>query len=149
MDKYSFQNCQKIVVFSKDKKKVLLAKRKCENDYDGIFSFIGGKMETTDSSLVAGMKREKEEEVGSEFKIRIYPTYVVMVYFQKKDGNHMILPHYFAEYVSGKINLNDEYSEFKWVLVKKLDTFEPKIPSIPGVVASLLKIKDHGDYQII
>lgn len=149
MDKYSFQNCQKLVIFSKDKKSVLLARRKDEKDLNGIFSFVGGKMEVTDKSLLAGMKREKDEEVGSDFKIRIYPTFAVMAYFEKKDGNHMILPHYFAEHVSGKVKLNEEYSEFKWVPIKELDSFEPKIPTIPGAVASLLKIKDHGDYKII
>ena len=39
---YNFQYCQKIVVLSKDKNKVLLCKRKGEADYDGTFSFIGG-----------------------------------------------------------------------------------------------------------
>jgi len=41
---------------------VLLAKRAGEADYDGTWSFIGGKMETTDATLVAGMQREKNEE---------------------------------------------------------------------------------------
>ena len=40
MDKYSFQICQKIVVFSKDHTKVLLCKRKGEPDFNGIFSKI-------------------------------------------------------------------------------------------------------------
>lgn len=47
MDKYFFQNCQKVVVFKDNNTKVLLAKRKGENDYDGIYSFVDGKMETS------------------------------------------------------------------------------------------------------
>ena len=61
-----FQYCQKLVVLSTDKQSVLLAQRKGEADYDGVFSFIGGKLETTDESLLAGMRREKNEEIGPE-----------------------------------------------------------------------------------
>lgn len=57
-DTTHFQYCQKLVVLSQDLDKVLLARRKGEADYDGVFSFIGGKMEMTDESLLAGMKRE-------------------------------------------------------------------------------------------
>jgi|SRR3989344_2024693 len=140
MDKYSFQNCQKIVVFSKNKSKVLLCKRKGEADYDGVFSFIGGKMERTDKSILAGLKREKDEEVGSSFRIKIYTTYSINHHFIKKDGSHMILPHYYAIYNSGSIHLNKEYSEYKWVPLTELNDFEPKIPTIPDVVKNLLRI---------
>jgi hypothetical protein len=52
----------------------------------------------------------------------------------------MVLPHYYAKYISGEININKEYSEYKWVLVSELDTFEPKIPNIPEYVQRLLKL---------
>ena len=152
MNKYLFQNCQKIVVFSKDRSKVLLCRRKGEADYDGVFSFIGGKMETTDGSILAGLKREKNEEVGPSFKIRIYPIYSVNHYFVKKDGSHMILPHYYAIYESGNMRLNEEYSEYKWIPVIELDTFEPKIPTIPAVVKHLLRISDsflENEFEVI
>ena len=54
--KYAFANCQKIVLFRNDNKEVLLARRRGENDYDGIYSFVGGKMETTDSGIVEGLR---------------------------------------------------------------------------------------------
>ena len=60
MDRYLFQNCQKIVVFKDNNTKVLLAKRKGENDFEGVYSFIGGKMETTDDSIIKGIQREKK-----------------------------------------------------------------------------------------
>jgi ADP-ribose pyrophosphatase YjhB (NUDIX family) len=140
MDKYSFQNCQKLVVFSADNKEVLLAKRKGENDYDGVFSFIGGKMEITDQTLIVGMRREKGEEIGTNCKIKIYPLYSTNNYFIKKDGNHMILPHYYAQFVEGEIKLNSEYSEYRWVPVDELDKFEPKIPNIPEYAKRLLEL---------
>jgi len=139
LEKYNFQYCQKIVVFSSDMKKVLLCKRRGENDYDGTYSFIGGKMEVSDDSLILAMEREKNEEVGSEFKIKVYTDFSHNLIFKKRSGDYMILPHYFAKYVEGDIVLNEEYSEYAWVLVEELDNFEPKIESIPDVVNKLLK----------
>ena len=141
MEKYHFQYCQKIVVLSKDRSKVLLCKRKGEADYDGIFSFIGGKMETTDLSIIDGLKREKNEEVGEGFKIKIYSRFSLNLLFRKKDGNSMILPHYLAIYNNGEIELNEEYSEYRWIEIDKLNKFEPKIPTIPEVIKELLRLE--------
>ncbi len=152
MDKYSFQYCQKIVVFSNDRKKVLLCKRTSEEDYDGVFSFIGGKMEITDDSILDGLRREKNEEVGEDFKIKLFPTFTHNVIFRKQDGNSMILPHYLAIYESGEINLGEEYSEFKWVEVDKLSEFEPKIPNIDlmvSFVSKLNSISEESEFVLI
>ncbi len=143
-EKYDFQYCQKIVVFSKDLKKVLLCKRKGEDDYNGIYSFIGGKMEIFDKNIVAAMQREKNEEVGKNFKIKLYHEFSNNLLFVKKSGDHIILPHYFAKYLEGDIKLNEEYSEYKWVTIENLDDFEPKIEDIPKSVNKLLKL-----YKII
>ena len=124
MDKYGFQNCQKIVVFRKNNTEVLLARRKGENDFDGVY----------------GLKREKDEEVGENFKIKIYPIFNTMNYFIKKDGNFMVLPHYYARYESGEIKLNEEYSYYKWVEVEKLAEFEPKIPTVEIMAKNLLRL---------
>jgi len=137
MEKYNFQFCQKIVVFSKDMKSVLLCKRKDEKDYDGVFSFIGGKMEIGDESILAGLKREKDEEVGPEFKIKINPKYSTNIFFIKKDGSRMILPHYYAIHQRGEIELGAEYSEFSWIRIDGLEDFEPKIKNIPDSVRAM------------
>jgi len=130
-DTTHFQYCQKLVVLSDDRQRVLLAKRKGEADYDGTFSFIGGKLETTDESLLAGMQREKNEEVGPSVKLRILAEETYNLLFRKKDGNTMVIPHIAALYVSGDIELNDEYSEYQWVPLSELVDFEPKIANIP------------------
>ena len=152
MQKYNFQYCQKIIVFSKDKNKVLLCKRKGEADYDGTFSFIGGKMETTDQSIVDGLKREKDEELGKNFQLLLYARFSVNVLFRKQDGNSMILPHYLAIYHQGEIELSEEYSQSQWVEINELNEFEPKIPTIPDIVFDLLsltKIIDEKDIVLI
>ena len=42
----------------------------------------------------------------------------------------MVLPHIAAVYVSGSIAINDEYSEYRWVLLAELEAFEPKVETI-------------------
>lgn len=126
-----FQYCQKLVVLSADRQAVLLAKRKGEADYDGVFSFIGGKMETTDESFIAGMQREKTEEIGGTVRLNVLPDETYNLLFRKRDGNSMVLPHIPALYVSGEIRLSDEYSEYRWVPVAELEAFEPKIGNVP------------------
>ncbi len=149
MEKYNFQFCPKIVVFSNDLKSILLCKRKDEKDYNGVFSFIGGKMEITDESIMAGLTREKDEEVGKDFKIDLYAKYSANLFFIKKDGSKMILPHYFAIHKSGKIKLNEEYSEARWVVIDELKNFEPKISNIPesvGDMQLLMGLQDKNDF---
>lgn len=91
-------------------------------------------METTDDSILSGIKREKDEEIGADAIIKILPYESYNLLFRKKDGSSMIIPHVVGLFQSGKIVLSDEYSEYKWVLVNQLDDFEPKIPSIPKLV---------------
>jgi len=141
MEQYNFQYCQKIVVYSKDFSSVLLCKRKGEADYDGIFSFIGGKMERSDKDILEGLRREKNEEVGENFKINIFPTFSTNLSFVKKDGSSMILPHYYAVHENGEIELNEEYSEYKWVKLEDVLNFEPKINSIPDVLNKMANLK--------
>ena len=130
---YLFQYCQKLVILSADKTALLLAKRAGEADYDGTWSFIGGKMETTDKTLVAGMQREKNEEIGADAQVQILPTETYNLLFRKKDGNSMVLPHIAGLYLSGNIVLNEEYSEYRWVPLQELDALEPKIDNIPAL----------------
>ena len=42
----------------------------------------------------------------------------------------MVLPHYYARFIGGEITLNDEYSEYRWVNLRELDRFEPKIETV-------------------
>lgn len=153
MEKYYFLYCQKIVVFSADESSVLLCKRKSEQDYDGMFSFIGGKMEVTDKTFIDGLKREKNEEVGEGFKIKICTTYntTTDVLFKKKDGSVMVLPHYYAVHVKGEIELGEEYSEYRWVKLDELKDFEPKIPNIPEAVEKMQRVKKclHSDEFVV
>lgn len=140
MDTTLFQYCQKLVVFSENGSSVLLAKRRGEADYDGVFSFIGGKLESTDGGLIQGLRREKNEEIGSDAKIAVVTSISLNEYFVKSSGQAMVLPHYYARFLGGKINISDEYSEYRWVCIEDLDKFEPKIDTVAPIVKSIQKI---------
>jgi 8-oxo-dGTP pyrophosphatase MutT (NUDIX family) len=141
-----FQYCQKLIIVSAERDRVLLAKRKGEADYDGTYSFIGGKMETTDLSLVDGMKREKNEEIGPKAVVKVFPNESYNLLFRKKDGNSMVIPHIAGIFVSGHIILNDsEYSNYLWAPIAELETLEPKISNIPQLTAwAITKLSDPG-----
>jgi len=104
---------------------------------DGVFSFIGGKMEHKDLSIIDALSREKTEEVGELFRIKVLPHYSIDTFFVKKDGSRMILPHYYAVHQSGEINLSEEYDDYRWVPLNSLDEFEPKIENIAWIATLL------------
>jgi ADP-ribose pyrophosphatase YjhB (NUDIX family) len=141
-DHYLFQYCQKLVVFSKDKKAVLFARRKGEADFDEYWSLIGGKMETTDGDIVPGIRREKDEEAGEGFSLKVAPDFSCYnVHYQKKNGIYMILAHYICLHAGGEIELNeDEYSEYKWVSVDELEGFSPKVDNTDDVIRNALRL---------
>lgn len=117
-----------------------MARRAGEDDYNNTYSFIGGKLEIDDGGILAGLKREKNEEVGESFIIKIQPHASYNVYFVKNSGRHMIIPHYFAQYVGGEVTLNHEYSDYKWVKLTDLADFEPKIENIAEVASRMLDL---------
>ena len=130
------------MILSPDRRRVLLCKRKGEADYDGTYTFIGGKLEKGDETLIAGIAREKTEEIGADARVKVVQNYPVSLLFTKKDGSQMVIPHHYAEFVGGEIILNDdEYSDYRWVEIEKLSGFEPKVPNIPVMVEMLTRLK--------
>lgn len=128
----------------------MLAKRKGEADYDGTYSFIGGKMETTDESLLAGMKREKDEEIGTAAVVKLLPNESFNLLFRKKDGSSVVLPHIAGVFQSGDIVLSEEYSEYRWVPLTELQAFEPKIDNIPSLTNwASTKLANVDDEQLV
>jgi NADH pyrophosphatase NudC (nudix superfamily) len=115
-----------------------LAKRAGEADYDGVFSFIGGKTEVTDG----GLQREKDEEIGPDAKLKIcWKMSCFQTWYVKKNGNAMVLPHHVAIYQGGDIKINPgEYSEYRWVPIAEIDTFEPQIETTAEATHAALRL---------
>ncbi len=147
---FSFLYIQKLVILSADRQSVLLAQRKGEADYNEVYSFIGGKMETTDTSLIAGMKREKDEEIGPNTVVKMFANESYNLLFRKSNGDTAVLPHIAGFFVSGDIELSDEYSAYKWVPIAELAAFEPKIENIPEMVDwAVTKLASASDGQLV
>lgn len=138
---YNFEYCQKVVVFRNNDTEVLLCKRKGEADYDGVFSFIGWKMDNADQDVLAGIKREIQEEIWSDVSLQLLPYSYLPLSYMKKNGNAMLLPHYYVQFLGWTITLSDEYSTYERVAVSELSAFEPKIATIPGAVGNILYLR--------
>jgi ADP-ribose pyrophosphatase YjhB (NUDIX family) len=141
-DQYLFQYCQKLVIFSSDRRSVLFARRSGEAEFDNYWSLIGGKMDVSDPEIIDGIAREKNEEVGENFRIRVAPQFSCYnVLFKKKDGASMILPHLVAVHVGGEVALNPgEYSTHKWVALDELPDFGPKIDNTMHVIQNAARL---------
>jgi hypothetical protein len=99
-------------------------------------------METSDESIVAGLRREKNEEIGEAAQVEVCLQDTRNLLFRKKDGSAMILPHHVARYLEGDIKLNaGEYSEYRWVPLDELKAFQPKIENIPAMASWALAFK--------
>jgi 8-oxo-dGTP pyrophosphatase MutT (NUDIX family) len=125
-----FHYCPKQIIFSEDKKSVLMARRAGEADYDGVYSFVGGKTETTDGNLLKGLKREKDEEIGASARVKICWSFsCYQAWYRKANGNYMVLPHHVGIFIGGTVDLNkDEYDDYKWVPVEEIGEYNG-IPS--------------------
>ncbi len=134
-DPLFFHYCPKLIVFSKDKQSILMARRAGEADFDGVYTFIGGKTETTDGSLAEGLRREKNEEIGPDAKLKVcYKMSCYQVWYTKKNGNSMVLPHHIAVYQGGDIKLNpDEYDDYKWIPVADIEEYAQIPENVPAV----------------
>lgn len=147
---YAFEFCPKIAVF--DGANVLLCRRVGEADYDGVFSFIGGKMEHRDTTIVDGLHREKTEEIGPDTRLSVLTRWSIAVEFNKANGARMILPHYLADWQGGTIALGDEYSEYRWVPTTAIAELPNTIPNIAEICAQLDRLRHIAgpdDYQTI
>jgi 8-oxo-dGTP pyrophosphatase MutT (NUDIX family) len=148
-----FHYCPKQIIFSEGKQSVLMAHRAGEADYGGVYSFPGGKTETTDGGLLQGLKREKDEEIGASAKLKIcWKFSCYSAWYRKKNGNYMILPHHVAIFTGGTIDLNkNEYDDYKWVPIEEIDQYNQIPTHAPAVRAALrlLSILEDGDFEEI
>jgi 8-oxo-dGTP pyrophosphatase MutT (NUDIX family) len=136
-----YQCVQKLLVVDEQSSRVLLCQRRGEADLDGIFTLIGGKLEHGDEDLVAGLRREKDEEVGAAVRLSVLTTYATFAEFTKADGSKQILPHYYAVYRGGDIEISEEYASFQWVAVDELNGFGPIVPNIPMIADRLIRLR--------
>lgn len=138
-EKYNFQYCPKLVIFN-NKNEVLLCKRQWEEDFDWIFSFPWWKREKIDWSIEIWIEREKSEEIWEKAKVQMYRLLNIEEEYVKKSWDTMILPHYTWFYQWWEIIINEEYSEYKWILLEDIDKINI-IWTIKPIIEQFLEFK--------
>ncbi len=135
------QLCPKLLIVDELKQTALLCRRTGEADFDAHFSLVGGKLENGDLDLIAGIAREVREEIGVRVRIEILLTFSVDVLFEKQSGEKMVLPHYYARFHGGELELNEqEYGEACWVSLASLGTVDQIVPNVPDIAARLCRL---------
>lgn len=95
----------------------LLAKR----SKDGLWEFIGGKEEKTDTGIKQTAVREAEEEFGIEPK----PVKVGESYQSKRDSRYRLVPVY-MEAESLEVEMKDEHLAYEWISLEEFENYDTK-----------------------
>lgn len=111
--------------------KILIARRKPEKKFGGLWEFPGGKIEHHEEPELA-LTRELTEELGIKAKIGKFIGRVTL------PENKIAMSAYEVKYFSGELTLLD-HSEFKWVKHSELNNYEYAPADIPLIEKYLLK----------
>lgn len=115
--------------------KILVVKRSDIDDHKpGVWETVGGGVEEQLSPEKA-LEREIKEEVG--LKVKILKPFNVFS-FKKDTGEFKIGITFICKYVSGKVRLSHEHSDFSWINPKDFRKL-PSVPSLHKEIASYAK----------
>ena len=81
----------------------------------GRWECISGKIDAGELPVEA-LKREVAEEAGPDFKIEIIEPYYTFR-LVRDDGFEVIGISFYCRYMGGKIKLNEEHTDYRWVSI--------------------------------
>jgi 8-oxo-dGTP pyrophosphatase MutT (NUDIX family) len=112
-------------IFNQDK--MLVGKRSNREQFlANYWTGIGGKLEDSDASIEAAVKREAKEETGLDVKV-IRPLLINEFTREDKPGVLGVnLTYLCTTDDPTKLTLNEEHSELKWVTKEELETLKPQ-----------------------
>lgn len=106
MNNFKHYNC--IVVFNKNRDRILFCKR-MKPPYEGLYNFVGGKVEPGENSIHAAY-RELHEETGiSRNQITLFPL-MDITYYQRK----FVLELYVGQ-LQDEVELIEEKNPLTWM----------------------------------
>lgn len=120
-----------VVIFDDDK--FLIVKRSKSDPWmAGRYGLPGGKIEKGESVRQA-LTRECMEEVN----LKIYPENCVFLPKISNKNNHAF---YFCTKFEGKIKLDTEHDDYKWVKFEDLNNYST-VPDLSNTISSALETK--------
>lgn len=146
-----------IVVYRKSDSRVLILKRsEREKVFPGLWGMIGGKLEHSDFDLTNTdtapndqvinwrnpiellLQREAKEEAGITINPKMH--YLKSIVFVRPDEVPVIFVVFIAEYMSGKIKLEEHsFTDYAWVNEKEILDY-PRIDGIEEEVTEAIKL---------
>ena len=112
-----FNHCNCIVIFDKNKEKILFCKR-VKNPYKGLYNFVGGKVEpgeTREQALV----RECREELA----VTVVPRDIFMEVTHEYPDLTVHLTLFRAEIAEGEPQ-KKEHAELAWITPGEIENYE-------------------------
>ena len=107
MKKFNYPN-QKlgvIVHIENDEGKILLQQRGVKSyDENGLYEYIGGKVETADFNFKEAIIREIKEEVGGDIRLEFKDDSIGIFHCYKNNINWIFII-YFAKYINGAFKI--------------------------------------------
>ncbi len=108
-----------IIVDNEDR--ILLLKRSVHRkSYANKWNFISGKIEN--ERPIECAEREITEEIGSEAKVKLINIGKPFI-DKQTEGVWRVYPFVY-QFVGGKIKINSEHSEYKWVARSEINTYD-------------------------
>lgn len=103
----------------------MLVVKRAEPPHLGLWSFPGGKVEAGETPMEAAV-RETKEEVGLDVKVEGVFDVVTYLPAELGKGNwsQVVLIDYLAAPGGGRVVLNGESSDFRWVRPSELEALE-------------------------
>lgn len=101
------------------KENYLIVKRSSDNSTPGKWGFVSGGIETGETALEAS-KRELREETGLKAK----PVEKGEFFIGKGEKGFWRIEPVKMRYISGRVDLNWELSEYKWVKPRQIEDFD-------------------------
>ena len=125
-DHAQYQLATKALLFKDDKVLVLITP-------DGYIDFPGGRVDATevDLSWQEALRRELDEEIGSQIQVDIGKTlFVSKRQYHKEGGIKRIAAIFFeCKHIGGEVALSDEHSAHHWMTPQQLLTTDLKYVS--------------------
>ena len=135
------------IIYNKDKKYLITKRSEFKKVHPGKWTVPGGGLTVDDyintpqthgnAGWYGAVEKALFREVKEEVNIKIgKPKYLLNLTFIRPDNIPVLVLSYYASYISGKVKLDKDAVEYKWVSLKEAK----KLDLIPGIYEELEEV---------